>query len=154
MSNHSSHPLAASQRRPIFSPQTSGYPNHQEPNHQESSLLDEPLPSRLDGYNTQGTIPVDEDPPTMNHRIEFNRKAFGVEDENFEAMIPKAKSAILTQAQYDRNMDVFQDTISHLSQLEKKYHIRSDPQWACWRSLRVLAGLIALFWKKVISVCR
>jgi hypothetical protein len=85
--------------------------------------VDEPLPSRLDGNNTQGTIPVDTDPLTLNRRIEFNRKAFGVEDGNFEAMIPKAKSAILTQAQYDRNMGVFQD-ISHLSRLEKKDHIK------------------------------
>jgi hypothetical protein len=66
---------------------------------------------------------VDADPLTMNHRIEFNRKAFGVEDGNFAAMIPKAKSTILTQAQYDRNMDVFQDT-SHLSQLETKDRLK------------------------------
>jgi hypothetical protein len=38
-------------------------------------------------------------------------------------MIPKAKSAVLTQAEYDRNMDVFQD-ISHLRQLEKMVHIK------------------------------
>jgi hypothetical protein len=124
MSSPNSYPLAASQRRPIFPPQTSGKPNHQEPNHQESTLSDEPLPSStLDGNNTQGTIPVDADPLTMNHHIEFNGKAFGVEDGNFKAMIPKAKSTILTQARYDHNMDVFQD-ISHLSQLEKKDRIK------------------------------
>jgi hypothetical protein len=74
--------------------------------------------------NIQGTIPVDADPLAMNRHVEFIRKAFGVfEDGNFKTMIPKAKSVILTQAQYDCNMDVFQD-ISHLSQLERKDRIK------------------------------